>query len=112
MNSRNLFIDKLETARQLVATYFESPGCTWDGRYHAEQHECRQCVDAAVCSWIFAQDPAPDLTTFSETQLIDALIFAGGFLEGQMFGEGHDSESCACQICLWVRDIHKFTSEL
>lgn len=104
MNNRDRFIDKLKSARPLVVAYFDPPGCDWSGRFHAEQKECRQCADASVCSWIFGQDPAPDLSAFSEDELNDALVYAAGFLESEMFVADHDSESCSCAICVWVRD--------
>ncbi len=111
MSSRNLIVAKLDAARQLVSAYFEPPGCTWEGRYHAEQEECGRCVDAAVCGWIFAQDPAPNLARFSESELIEALVFASGFLEGQMFHEGHDAQTCPCRVCAWVRDVNEFSGQ-
>ena len=111
MINQDLVVDKLGSARQLVAAYFDKPSCAWEGRFHVEQRECRDCADAAVCSWIFTQDPTPDLSRYSNEKLVDALMFATGFLEGQMFSSGHDPETCSCEICIWVREVHALTNE-
>lgn len=102
---------RIASARVLVRDYFEVPDCVWQGRFHHDQAACRQCIDGAVCEWLFTQDPDPDLSAFSLEQLEDAHVFAIGFLEGRMVEAGHRADTCSCEICTWVRTaLAEFTS--
>ena len=104
MDSRQRLTEKLAAAPDLVKAYFEIPECRWEGRFHQDREACRNCADTVVCEWLFARDPAPDLSALSRAQVRDALSFAAGYLEGRMTEAGHETEQCACAICCWVRD--------
>jgi hypothetical protein len=104
MQSKAQLETSLETARALVKAYFEVENCPWEKRFHIEQQECRECADGHICEWLFQQDPAPDLSTRSPQQLREVLVFAVGFLEGQMHQADHDTDECPCAICVWVRE--------
>lgn len=96
----------LKTARAMVKAYFEVEDCRWDKRFHVEQQECRQCAERYVCEWLFQQDPAPDLSTYSPEQLCKVLNFAAGYLEGHMLRADHEIDDCTCATCTWVRETH------
>ena len=104
-------IAQLEFARHLVRTYFDHPDCIWEGRFHQTHQECGRCVDSGVCAWVFAQDPAPDLERYTQAQIIEALMFATGFLEGNMLEAGHETADCRCAICTFVRQNHQVINE-
>lgn len=96
---------QLEVARGLIRAYFEAPDCSWERRFHDDQQACRQCGDIHVCQWLFEQDPAPDLSSFPEERILDALHFAAGYLEGRMLEAGHEASQCTCATCVWVREV-------
>jgi hypothetical protein len=103
MDSRDRLLQELHTARGLVRAYFETPDCRWEGRFHHDQADCRQCADVGVCEWLFEQDPAPDVSALSQRQICDVLSFAAGYLDGRMVEAGHDTDQCGCATCSWVR---------
>lgn len=94
-----------------MRTYFDPPVCTWEGRFHQTQPECRQCAESGVCAWVFAQDPAPNLGGYTQEHIIEALMFATGFLEGSMLEAGHESADCGCSVCTFVRENHAVIGE-
>lgn len=111
VNRADVLRKRIASARGLVRNYFEVPDCVWQGRYHHDQAACQKCADGAVCEWIFAQDPDPDLSAFSLAQLEDAHVFAVGFLEGRMVDAGHETNTCSCEMCTWIRTaLAEFTA--
>ena len=110
MDKADVLRQRIRSARGLVRDYFEVPDCDWQGRYHHDQTDCRGCADRAVCEWLFAQDPDPDLSAFSLARLEAAQVFAVGYLEGRMVEAGHQTDTCSCEICTWVRtSLAEFT---
>lgn len=106
MDHRGQLIDHLEQARGMIRAYFEAPDCDWERRFHDDQPVCQSCGDTHVCQWLFEQDPAPDLSTYSQERIRSALQFAVGYLDGRMIEAGHIPMRCHCATCKWVRDAY------
>lgn len=102
MTDRDLMQTELGVARELVARYFETEDCPWQGRYNGQAQECRCCPDNTACRWLFEEESPVLAEQLTTDQLRTRLWFAVVYLEGRLLEEEHDWDICRCAVCTWI----------
>ncbi len=77
--------------------------CHHDGLYDQFDPDCADCHHQAECAWLHSNDEFVDLCSKPIPQLIEALDFARMQVDADLLRYRHDTLSCRCEACFWLR---------
>ncbi len=77
--------------------------CPHSGLYNGEARDCGQCEYAPECKWLYCNDEFAALKSRPVEALAAALGFALGYVDKEVDSWGHNSQTCQCDACTWLR---------
>ena len=100
---KNEIIKTLEYPRLLVRGSVSVENCEHGGNYAHDDIRCDDCEFALECRWLCNADEFSALEGKSMDTVVDALDFAVDYVRAQTACAGHNSISCRCTSCDWLR---------
>ena len=110
MKSR--IIRALRYPRALMRGNIALDQCTHSGHYNESDQECGDCYYGLECEWLFGNDESVAVEEKSLPALIEALEYCHGYVDAHTTEWGHDSKSCPCEACAWLRDTEELMTDL
>ncbi len=101
----------LRLARLNIREYPEIRTCPQEGWYVADRRPCVDCESTVQCRWL---QRCGDLASLKRQGLLDldrVLEQATGHVEARARDFGHDSASCQCEACQWLREARSTLAE-
>lgn len=102
-NDRDQILRLLRYPRSVLGTLAPLASCSHAGFLDPKDPGCHDCDYEIECAWLYSNDEFADLGEKPLSALLEALDYAAALIEAQITGAGHDSCSCACEWCAWVR---------
>ena len=105
-------IELLAFPRTLVRDHLELETCPHNGFFDQGDMRCLQCENGMECEWLYSNDEFAALQKHSLKRLTDALEFAVFYVEAEIARWGHDTLSCSCDSCKWLRRAQQMVEEV
>ena len=113
-NLRKNIIKLLEFPRKILqdnlATKIDS--CAHSCLYCKDDETCQECHDGPECSWLYRNDYRAELDKKGLKQLIHELEFVILSVQALVAQWQHESLSCQCETCEWLRKTQDLFDEL
>lgn len=100
---RHKIIEALTYPRLIIRNRLDLEGCPHHGHYASNTSVCWECSKQHECAWLFSHDEYIALEQKTDGVLVDALEFAIHYISGFCVSEDHDSATCACDTCTWLK---------
>jgi len=113
-NLRNNIIKLLEFPRVILQDNLnvKIDSCPHSCLFCKEDKTCQECHDGAECEWLYRNDYHAELDKKGLKQLIHELEFVILSVQALVAQWQHESLSCQCETCEWLRTTHEFFDEL
>ena len=105
-------IEALAYPRVLVRNQIDPSECSHNGHFNTMDGECQDCYHNAECEWLHSNDEFVALQSKSAEELEGALEFAIGFVDALCTRRGHQTRTCGCEACIWLRDTEQLFNDL
>lgn len=89
--------------RTLIRGEIAPVECPHAGNYAPKDRRCLECYCGAECEWLFSNDEFVALEEKSLDELEGALEFAVGYVDAQVLRLGHNTSTCRCDACAWLK---------
>jgi hypothetical protein len=103
MAMKDKIIQTLAYPRLLVRGSMSLEDCEHNGNYAGGDSRCDDCEFALECRWLCNADEFAALERKPMEDVLDALDFAVDYVRAQTACAGHDSLTCRCNSCEWLR---------
>ncbi|MGA7802316.1 MAG: hypothetical protein WCC36_16075 [Gammaproteobacteria bacterium] len=105
-------INLLDFPRFQVREYLDLDGCAHSGNYDRDDRECRQCGFGMECEWLNRNDEIAMLKQRRLEELDHALDTAISYVQARAAGWEHDTRTCHCDSCEWLREAEHTRREV
>ena len=105
-------IEALAYPRKLVRNQIDPSECSHNGHFNSTDGDCQDCYHNAECEWLHSNDEFVALQSKSADELEGALEFAIGFVDALVTRRGHQTRTCCCEACVWLRDTEELFNDL
>ena len=101
---RDRIIRALNYPTALIRGSVELHSCSHGGNYDQQDQACSDCNFEPECAWLIGHDENVSLNEKPIAVLIEALEYCYGYVDARATQLGHQSDSCNCDACRWLRD--------
>ena len=113
---RRELIEALTYPRLLILRMIDARECEHDSLFDATSARCHHCSMDRECHWASCLNDFEDLRSKPVHTLNASLRYSVRLVEALHNELLHDSTSCTCEACSWIRDsqrlIESFESNL
>ncbi len=109
---RDRIIQALRFPTILIREGVELHSCSHSGNYRRQDESCDDCYFEPECAWLFGHDENVSLHDKPLADLVEALEYCYGYMDARATQLGHQSESCRCDACRWLRDAEHLMEAL
>ncbi|MEJ2643889.1 MAG: hypothetical protein P8180_02975 [Gammaproteobacteria bacterium] len=105
-------VNLLDFPRYQVREYLDLSGCPHSGYYDGHDPRCRNCEFGMECQWLNRNDEIATLKQQRLEELDNALDLAICYVESRATGWGHDTRTCHCDSCEWLREARRTRNQV
>ena len=100
-------IETLDFPRCHIKSNLELEQCPYNGSFNFQSQTCHDCNYGYECKWLLHNDEFVAMKEKSLADLKRALAFAIGYVDSFVGEWGHNSRTCMCESCSWLRNTQK-----
>ena len=86
--------------------------CGHNGLFSSRSGDCSACPQGPECHWLYRHGEYVDLEGKSLPELEDALAFTIGYVDSKSIEWQHNSASCKCEACAWLRSSRRLYDQV
>lgn len=100
-------IATLAYPQSLVGGVQDLEECRHAGLFSSAARDCATCAQERECHWLYKNGEYAALEDKSLRELEDVLAFALGYVDSMVLQRQHNSSSCKCESCVWLRSARR-----
>lgn len=108
---RDRIIEALDYPRRLIRETVGGRDCPEDSRFDAGSLPCHCCDIRQECQWACCLDEFDDFAGKPDYTLNASLCYGIAMVESLRRRENHDTETCECEACSWLRSSRRLVKE-
>lgn len=108
---RRRILEALDYPRQVAMANVDLSACPHSGFFKSMDTTCSRCAKNYECDWLNSTDEFSDLAGKPMEFLYRALTFGIDYVDACNSVENHETNSCECDTCDWLREARLLVRE-